>query len=282
MTAGTHLRHQTRLQAGQAFRGLTVALLVMWSLGPILWIVMTSLKTRVQIIASPPLLVFTPNLDGYARALGSGGIIRQLGNTVTISVATTVLSLAIGVLAAYAFSRYRFPGRSTLMLGLLATRLFPPIAAVVPLFIVANSLDLIDTRQVLILIYTALNVPFAAWLLKSYIDAVPRDVEEAAIVDGCSTMGVLWRVTVPLMAPGLLATGVFVFILAWNEFMFAFMFTSVVARTVPVVLADARGDEIIFWQDLASQATLLILPAVLLGFLMQRYIVRGLAGGAVR
>ena len=269
-------------RAHHVLRAAVVGVLVAWSLGPIVWIVLTSFKTRVEIIAYPPSFIFTPNFDGYARALSSNGILPQLENTLVVAAGSTTLSLLLAVLAAYAFSRFRFRGRSALMIGLLATRLFPPIAAVVPLFIAANALNLVDTREVLILIYTALNVPFAVWLLKSYIDTVPREIEEAAIVDGCTTLGVIRRVTLPLMVPGLLATGVFVFVLAWNEFMFAYMFTSVDARTVPVTLAEARGDEIVFWQDLAAQATLLILPAVLLGVLMQRYLVRGLSGGAVK
>lgn len=271
-----------RPRAAGFLRAVVVALLVLWSLGPIVWIVLTSFKTRAEIIAFPPTFFVEPNLDAYRRALSQNGILPQLENTLVVAAGSTSLSLLLGVLAAYAFSRYRFRGRSSLMVGLLATRLFPPIAAVVPLFIAANTFNLVDTREVLIIIYTALNVPFAVWLLKSYIDSVPREIEEAAIVDGCSTIGVIRRVTLPLMAPGLLATGVFVFVLAWNEFMFAFMFTSVQARTVPVILAQARGDEIVFWQDLAAQATLLILPAVVLGVLMQRYLVRGLSGGAVK
>jgi multiple sugar transport system permease protein len=277
----TSLRARS-VSLGSIVRAVVLAGLVAWSLGPIVWLLLTSFKTRSTIVAFPPAFLFSPDLGGYLRALGPGGILPQLTNTVVIAVGTTLLSLLFGVLAAYAFSRYRFPGRGSIMVGLLATRLFPPIAAVVPLFLLANSLDLIDTRWVLILIYTALNVPFAAWLLKSYIDTVPRDIEEAAFVDGCNTLGVISRITLPLMSPGLVATGVFVFVLAWNEFMFAFMFTSVRARTVPVVLAQARGDEIVFWQDLAAQATILILPTLVLGVLMQRYLVRGLAGGAVK
>lgn len=259
-----------------------VGLLLIWSLVPIGWIVLTSLKTRTNVFAFPPKLVFEPNFEGYVRAMSSNGILDQLFNSVVVSLATTAASLILGVLSAYAISRYRFAGRSQVMAGFLASRLIPPIAAVVPLYLVASSVNLVDTVWILIIIYTALNVPLAVWLLKSYIDTVPREIEDAAVVDGCSRLQVIRRVTIPLMAPGLLATGVFVWVLAWNEFMFAFMFTSVDARTVPVVLAQAQGDEIIFWQDLATQSTILIIPAVILGVLMQRYLVRGLSGGAVK
>jgi multiple sugar transport system permease protein len=275
-------RRPTRLNPSKWLLPIAIVLLLLWSLGPILWIILTSFKTRLDIIASPPTFFFTPNFDGYARAFGANGILPQLQNSIIVSLSTTALSLAIGVLAAYAFSRYRFAGRSFFMVGLLAARLFPPMAAVVPLYLAANSLNLIDTLPVLVLIYTALNIPFAVWLLKTYIDTIPHEIEESATVEGSGVLRTIWQITLPLIAPGLMATGVFVFVLAWNEFMFAYMFTTVDARTVPVVLAEARGDEIIFWQDLAAQATLLILPTVLLGLLMQRYLVRGLAAGAVK
>jgi len=267
---------------GGWLRAAAIVLLIAWSLGPIVWIVMTSFKTRLDIIASPPTYFFVPNLDAYLRAFGTNGILTQLQNSIVVSLATTVISLALSVLAAYAFSRYRFAGRTVLMVGLLAARLFPPVAAVVPLYLTASDLSLVDTIWVLILIYTALNVPFAVWLLKTYIDTVPREIEESALVEGAGLLRTISRITLPLIAPGAMATAVFVFVLAWNEFMFAYMFTTIDARTVPVVLAEARGDEIIFWQDLAAQATLLILPTVVLGFLMQRYLVRGLSAGAVK
>jgi ABC-type glycerol-3-phosphate transport system permease component len=263
-------------------KAAAIVLLIVWSLGPIVWIAMTSLKTRLDIIAAPPTFFFVPNLEAYVRAFGTNGIVTQLQNSIVISLATTTVSLALSVLAAYAFSRYRFAGRTVLMVGLLAARLFPPIAAVVPLYMTASDLRLVDTLWILIIIYSALNIPFAVWLLKTYIDTVPREIEESAVVEGAGLLRTIIAITLPLIAPGVMATAVFVFVLAWNEFMFAYMFTTIDARTVPVVLAAARGDEIIFWQDLAAQATLLILPTIVLGFLMQRYLVRGLSAGAVK
>ena len=168
------------------------------------------------------------------------------------------------------------------MLFVLATRLLPPISAVVPLFMVMNSLRLIDTYWVLLLIYTALNVPFSTWLLKSFIDAVPKDLEESAQVEGCSTIQALWHVILPSVAPGLAATAVFVFVLSWNEFMFAFIFTSIDVRTMPVLLAEARGEGQFLWQDMAAQSTILMIPALLLGLYLQRYLVKGLTAGAIK
>lgn len=275
----------SRLKSGQIWHWLrwaAVAILVFWSLSPILWTVLTSLKWPELIFRDPPAIIFPLDFTGYRQALGESGIYPQLLNTVIVAMAATIVTLLCGALAGYALSRFEFPGRRPLMLGLLAARLLPPISAVVPLYLAASSLGLIDTRLVLVLIYSALNIPFAAWLSKTYIDSVPLDLDESARLDGCSTFETFWRITLPLITPGLVAIGVFVFILSWNEFMFAFMFTSVDARTMPVVLADARGGEQILWQSLTAQASILIMPAVVVGVFLQKYLVAGLTAGAVK
>lgn len=277
------MRRRSRFRLSAILKALLVTLLVSWSLIPIIWNVLTSLKVRAQIFEYPPVFVFLPRLDGYRQSLtGGASIYPQLQNTVIVALGTMAVTLIVGTLAAYAFSRYEFPGRKPLMLGLMSTRLLPPISAVVPLYLLASDVGLLDTKTVLILIYSALNIPFAAWMLKSYVDAVPLELEEAAALEGCGPLRTVRHITLPLMAPGLLATGVFVFVLAWNEFMFAFMFTVVRARTVPVILAEARGDETVLWQLLTSQATILILPAVFLGLFLQKYLVRGLTTGAIK
>lgn len=265
-----------------AIKWTLIVLLLAWSLTPILWNIATSLKVRAQIFEYPPVFFFRPTTDGYEQALGQQGIYPQLQNSLVIATTTTLLTLTFGLLAAYAFSRYEFPGRKPFMYSLIAARLLPPISAVGPLYTLASDMNLIDTQRVLILIYTALNIPFAAWLLKSYVDTIPKELEEAAALEGCGAIRTLRHITIPLMKGGLLATGTFVFVLAWNEFMFAFMFTVVRARTLPVILAESRGDETVLWQLLTAQATILMVPTVILGLFLQKYLVRGLTAGAVR
>ena len=263
---------------------MLLTLLIVWSLTPIVWNVLTSLKQRPDIFARPPRVVFKPTLEYYGNALGPGGssIYKKMGNSLLVAFGTTGLTIVVASLAAYAFSRYRFKGRQSMMLALVATRLLPPICAIIPLYLVMSDLNLLDTHFVLILIYSSLSVPFSIWLLKSFIDAVPRELEESALVEGCTPIKALWRVTLPLAAPGMVAAAVLTFVLSWNEFIFAFMFTSVDARTMPVLMAEARGDDQFFWQDMASQAALLMLPVLALSVYLQRYMIKGMTTGAIK
>ena len=264
-------------------RGFMMALLV-FSLVPIVWLVLTSVKNETAIFSIPPRIFVWPDFSNYWKFLGTGNesALQFIGNSVYVAMVTTVLTLLLSSLSAYAFSRYRFKWDRHLMFLMLATRLLPPITAVVPLYLVFRYLGLLDTRFVLILIYTALNVPFATWLMKAFFDGVPKELEEAAALDGCGTLRTLWKVVVPLSASGFAATSIFVFLLAWNEFMFAYMFTNKAARTVPVRLSQSIGEMQVFWQELATLATLLILPALAVGFFMQRYLIRALTAGAVK
>lgn len=261
-----------------------ITFLVAWSLTPILWNILTSFKSRTDIFSIPPTFLFTPNLDGWMTALTRGGrsVYPTLSNSLIVAVGTTGLTLIIACLGAYAFARYRFRGRTPIFAVLLATRLLPPIAAVVPLYILMSDIGLIDTQLVLILIYSALHVPFAIWLLKSFIEAVPRELEESAKVEGCNAVQALRRVTFPLVMPGVAATGAFVFILAWNEFMFAFLFTAFNARTLPVKISEVRGESIVYWQDMAAQTTILMIPTLLLALYLQKYLVKGLTSGSMK
>lgn len=262
----------------------TLAFWSIFALVPIVWIVSTSLKNRVDIFTLPPKFFFRPSFVAYKKFLtpGPDSILRILANSTIVAVGTVILTLLLASLAAYAFSRYRFRGRQELLFFVMATRLLPPITAVIPLFLMMNELGLIDTRRVLIIIYTALNIPFATWMMKSFFDAVPKELEEAARIDGCSSLGALTRITVPLAAPGFAATSIFIFILAWNEFLFAFIFTSVDARTVPVIIPETVGEFQIYWQDMATLATLLMIPTIGFAIFAQRHLVRGLTTGALK
>lgn len=263
---------------------LFVIILIVWSVIPIIWNFLTSIKVRTDIFTYPPKIFFTPTWEYFKLALGttSASVYPNLLNTIIVALGTMLVSVTVATLAAYAFSRYKFPGREQLMFTVLATRLLPPICAVIPLFIMFNGLKLIDTYLGLVLIYSALNVPFSIWMLKSFFDAVPKDLEESAQVEGCTPLQALWHVTFPLTAPGLAATAVFILVQAWNEFMFAFIFSSIDARTLPVLIAQNRGEDQFFWQNMAAQASILMLPPLIMGLFMQRYIVKGMTAGAVK
>lgn len=267
--------------------GLIVALglLTIWSLLPVFWNVLTSVKSRIDIFSYPPKIFVVPDFSPYGRALafeGGQSIWPNMINSIMVATLTTLVTLLLASLAAYSFSRFQFWGRRTLLYIMLATRLLPPMVTIIPLFLLMNSLGLIDTRLVLIIIYSALNIPFATWLTKAFFDTIPRELEEAGLIDGCSWLQALWHITLPLAAPGLAAAAIFVFVLSWNEFTFAFMFTSVKARTLPLLIAQARGDDQIYWQDMAAQATILIALPLLVALVMQRRLVRGLTAGALK
>ena len=266
-----------------AARGAMMVLLA-FSLFPIVWIMLTSVKNETAIFNIPPQVFVSPDFSSYWKFLGVGNesALRFIWNSTLIAVVTTFITLLVSSLAAYAFSRYRFRASNYLLFFMLATRLLPPVTAVVPLYLLFRYLEILDTRFILILIYTALNIPFATWLMKAFFDGIPKELEEAAALDGCGALRTLARVTFPLASSGIAATSIFVFLLAWNEFMFAFMLTNVHARTIPVRLAETMGEMQVFWQDMSTLATLIMLPALLVGFFMQRYLIRALTAGAVK
>lgn len=266
----------------QSVRTLTLVLLLAFCLLPILWLILTSFKTRLQIFASPPVVFFTPSFESWAKMIRPGPIRAALLNSLATASYTTAVTMVAASLGAYAFSRMRFRGRAFLLFALLATRLLPPINSVVVLFLLFTRVRLVDTISGLVILYAALLAPIAVWLLKTAFDAVPQEIEEAAFTDGCGRLGALGRITLPLAAPGLAVTAILVFVLSWNEFMFAYIFTSTRATTVPVLLAQAVGEYGIEWADLTAQATVLLVPVFLVTVLAQRHLISGLSAGGVR
>lgn len=274
--------HQTGRAVRAAVRGFTLTALLVFAVVPIAWLVMTSFKTRLQIFESPPLLWFSPSFESWLKLLRPGPVQAALLNSTLTAMYTTAVTLVAGTLAAYAFSRLRFRGRVFLLFAILATRLLPPINSVVVLYLLFTRLRLADTTTGLVILYTALLLPIAIWLLRAAFDAVPRELEEAAFADGCGRLGALWRVTVPLAAPGLAVTAILVFVLSWNEFMFAYLFTSARAVTIPVLLAKAVGEYGVDWADLTAQATVLLVPVLVVTFFAQRHLLSGLSAGALK
>jgi multiple sugar transport system permease protein len=263
-------------------RVATMSVLLIFALVPIGWLVLTSFKTRLQIFESPPLIFFTPSLDSWERLFLPGPLRQALFNSIAVSTVTTFLTLLIGGLAAFGFSRFRFRGSGSLLFAILAARLLPPINSVVVLYLVFTRFQLIDTLTGLIILYCALLVPIAVWLLRNAFDAVPVELEEAAMIDGCSRMQALWHVTLPLAAPGVAVTGLLMFIFSWNEFLFAYLFTSTDSVTIPVILAKAVGEYGVEWSDLTAQAALLLAPVLVITLLAQRRLLSGLSGGALK
>ena len=256
---------------------------------PGLWIVLSSLRPTVEIMAKPP--VWIPqqlSFDAYVAmfsGVGQGGIpvIEYFRNSIIISVTSTVIALAVGMAGGYAFARYRFPGKSPIFLGFMLTRTVPGIALSLPLFFVYARLGIIDTHFGLILAYVALNVPFTIWLIDGFFRQVPKDLAEAAQIDGCTRWQAFWQVEFPLARPGIASAGIFAFLTSWNEFALASQLTrSTNSKTLPVGLLDYTAEFTIDWRGMCALAVVMIIPALVLTFIVQKHLVSGLTSGAVK
>ncbi|SLN62648.1 carbohydrate ABC transporter permease [Roseisalinus antarcticus] len=256
---------------------------------PGLWIVLNSLRPTVEIMAKPP--VWIPNqlsFDAYRdmfSGIGQGGIpvLQYFRNSMIIAVTSTVISLAIGMSGGYAFARYRFRFKGGWFLGLMLTRAVPGIALSLPLFFLYARVGLIDTHAGMILAYTALNVPFTIWLIDGFFRQVPKDLAEAAQIDGCTRWQAFWQVEFPLARPGIASAGIFAFLTSWNEFALASQLTrSTSSKTLPVGLLDYTAEFTIDWRGMCALAVVMIIPALLLTYAVQKHLVSGLTSGAIK
>jgi multiple sugar transport system permease protein len=248
---------------------------------PIGWIILTAFKTPNEFLKSPPIWIpQTPNLDYFDHVVRTGGL-RALLNTLIVSTSVTLLSLLIGSLAAYGITRYKVGG-SNLPFFILSQRFMPPVAVIFPFLLFFKALKWTDTQQALILIYLTFNLPYAVWMMRGFFVEIPREIEESALVDGCSPLGAFWRIALPLVTPGLVATGVFCFIFSWAEFFFAIALTKSNAVTLSVFIVNFFGKMMVQWGEIGATSVLSMLPLFILSFLMQRYLVRGLTLGAVK
>ncbi len=263
---------------------LIIGVLLVWSLFPIYWNILTSVKTRSEIFSFTPKFLVKPDWSAYASALSpkSNSVYNEMKNSVIIAFGATFITLLISLMAAYSFSRMKFKISGALWILILATRLLPPISTIIPLFLLGSSMRLIDTHVFLICIDVALNTPFCIWLLKSFFDSVPFEIQEASVVDGCSTFQSVWYILMPLVAPGIATAATFVFVQVWNEFTFAYIFSVINSRTLPVLIAEAQGEDVFLWQDMAARTTLQMIPVLLLALYLQKHLVGGLTAGSVK
>ena len=261
-----------------------VALILVWSLAPIALIVTSSLKPDREIFAFPPQLSFHPTLAHYATLWARWpDFFTALGNSLIITTLATVLAVAASLSSGYAYSRFRGRWIEASALFLIAVRLIPPIVCTLPLFPAANALGLQDTHAWLAILYATFFVSLGTFVMRAFIDQIPRELDEAAAVDGAGRLRTLLRVIAPLAAQGMLAVAVFVIVFAWNEFLFAFIFTSTRARTAPLVLAEIVGNfDGVEWGVLFAAASVQLAPVLLFVWLMQKHLVAGLTAGATK
>jgi multiple sugar transport system permease protein len=263
--------------------GLLVVMLV-WTLVPFYWMIVTSVKKDREIYGFEATLIpRQPTLANYDRLFRTTPFVKYLRNSTIISLGTTLASLVFGCLGAYALARLRFPGRGLIARGLVFTYLVPPSLLFIPLFAVMSALALVDTHHGLILAYLGFSVPFCTWLLMGYFRSVPLELEEAALVDGCTRLGSLVRVILPMSLPALAVVAFFSFTQSWNEFLYANVFVnSIEVRTITIGLTLFVVEDVFFWGPMMGAAFLSALPPLVLYLIFQRWVVKGLTLGAVK
>ena len=269
-------------QLGWIFIYALAFLAVLLSIAPIIYIVITSFKEPELTFAIPPVWNFTPTLKNYQEVLSSTDFSKYFMNSIVVALATTGIALTLGTLAAYGFSRFRFRGHFWLKMSSLIPQMLPPIAIIVPLYVLFNKLDWIDTRQALIISYLTFTIPLSIWMMIGFFDEVPIELEEAAMIDGCSRFGALFRVSLPLVIPGMAATAILAFLYCWNEFLYAVILTGRDARTLPVIITSFMTNKSVLWGRIAASGSLVLIPVLIFALLAQRYLIRGLAKGAVK
>ena len=261
---------------------LITALVFIFVLFPPFMLFLTSIKTNVDALRYPPVWLFKPVASNYREIFQLIPFGSYLINSLVVALLSTFISLLVGSLAAYGLARFKFKRSKDLSFWILSIRMTPPIAAAIPIFLIMRTLRLLDTKAALILSYCTFNVPFAVWLLRSFFQEIPREIEESAMVDGCSPFGAFFRIALPLIAPGLAATGIFTFIFSWNEFLFALILTGTRAQTVPVSLTGFIRETGIMWSHMAAAGVLAMFPMVIFTALVQRNLVKGLTMGAIK
>jgi multiple sugar transport system permease protein len=267
-----------------AGKAVAVAILLFWSLFPIAFVVMSSFKPGREIFAVPPVYVFTPTFEHYVNLWSRWGVFFDgLVNSTIITVFAAVLAVSSSTVAGYVYSRNSSRFLNASVLFLIAVRLIPPIVVTIPLFPIVNALRLNDTHLVLTILYATFFVSLGAVLMRTFIDQIPRELDEAAEIDGAGKLTILRRVIVPLAAPGILAVSVFVVVFSWNEFLFAFIFTSTDAKTAPLVISEMIGSiDGVDWGILFAASTVQLVPILAFVVLMNRYLVAGLTAGATK
>ena len=302
-------------RAAKWIAGVLVIVYALISMIPLFWIFITGFKTPPDSIAYPPKIVFSPSLEGYVNLFttrtrqtpeyiaslppadtwydrlvrsrnmviaGPSKYVPRYINSLIIGFGSTFLAVFLGTIAAYAFSRFRIPLKDDLLFFILSTRMMPPIAVAIPIYLMYRAIGLIDTHLGMILLYTAVNLSLSVWLLKGFMDEIPREYEEAAMVDGYTRLQAFWKVVLPQASTGIAATAIFCLIFSWNEYAFAVLLTSGVAQTTPPFIPFIIGEGGQDWPAVAAGTTLFLIPIVVFTILLRKLLLRGITFGAVR
>lgn len=262
---------------------ITSLAVMLYLVFPVFWLLMSSFKMPVELFASPPKIFPEAfSWSNYVKVLLDASFLNSLKNSFIVAIFTTSASLIIGTLAGYVFARYRFKGKKTLLILILGTQMMPFVIILIPLFVIMRRLQLIDTYLGLIFAYMTFSVPYAIWMLNAFFKTIPFELEEAAMVDGCTRLKAIWKVLLPLSRPGVTSTGIFVLIGAWNHYLYATVLSESVTRTFPIRMQNFMGQERVIYEQMYPAAILGSLPILIIVFIFQKNIISGLTSGGIK
>lgn len=284
------MRGSWRKQLGAVVTWLMTFILMLIICLPGLWVVLTAFRPNGEVLAKPPVWIpQNPSLDNFAKIFGFGAnqvaipVSSYFANSLIIALTSTAIALLIGMSGGYAFARYRFKFKNGMFLGMMLSRTVPGIALSLPIFMIWSRLGLIDTKLGLIIVYVSLNIPFTIWLIDGFFRQIPKEMSEAAQVDGCTRWQAFWKIEFPLAKSGIASAGIFAFLTSWNEYALASNLTrSTDSKTLPVGLMDFTAQFTIDWAGMSAMAVIIIVPALILTFLVQKHLISGLTFGGVK
>jgi len=262
------------------FVGLLIVLIV--CVFPFYWMVAASLKSPPDILSSTPQFFFEPTLQNYVDAFGKFDILKSLKNSLFVALVTVVLSLVLGTPAAYAIARFDFKGKRDIWFWFISNRMLSPIVVALPFFLIARNLKLLDTPWALILIYLTFNVPIVVWICADQFRNIPKELDEAATLEGYNSFAIFWRVGLPLAMPAIAVSAIFSFIFSWNELLYALILTRSEAKTAPVVATSFMSGYELPWGQIMATGTVVALPVIVFSMIVSRQLVRGLTAGAIK
>jgi multiple sugar transport system permease protein len=282
-----------RLKSSKILPYTVIAIAITWVSFPLFWTITTAVKPDYAIFHSPPFLlppritlehikgVILGTTYGKFGFIAAGSILGSIGDSLIVALTNMILCVIIGLLAAYSIARFRTGGEN-LPFWIISNRFMPPIVFIIPMFIIFKFLRILDNYVGLILAYCTFNIPFATWLMIGFFEDLPQELEESAMVDGCNRIQAFIKIVLPLVAPGVAVTALFVFLFAWNEYIMAFLLTGDKVTTLPVYMPTLRGSQDVLYGEICAAAVISVIPAIILSFLLQRYLVRGLTLGAIK